>query len=417
LKGITQGRTKIVGVLAAIAVTATGLLGFTASGAGAAAPSGSTIQVGGMETVTGAPGATGKVTTATDVLAAWAKWENANGGLAGHKVAVTVLDDKADPAQASSNLKQLIEQDHAVAIVGNDASTTEPTWKAYIESQKTPVIGGTQYSANWFTSPMFYPVSTTVVTNVWAQVFAAKNAGKTKLASLLCSNSSVCQGASSIIAAASKDLGVDIVYNQLADANATSYTPQCIAMKNSGATVISPQGVNNVTLIRDCTRQNYKPLIITTNYVYSLDQIKATPQFQGLVGPSPSISPYNQYPATKDFFAAMKKYAPDYAPGGKKYQSSATMLAAIDSWEAGLAFAKAIENDAPAASATVTAADVIKGLSQFKDETLGNSNPPLTYSDGTAPNPQVKCFYLYKIKGTKYVDNLQGSVPKLYCQP
>jgi hypothetical protein len=65
----------------------------------------------------------------------------------------------------------------------------------------------------------------------------------------------------------------------------------------------------------------------------------------------------------------------------------------------------------------VTTADVIKGLSQFKDETLGGSNPPLTYSDGTAPNPQVKCFYLYKIKGAKYVDNLDGKVPKLYCQP
>jgi branched-chain amino acid transport system substrate-binding protein len=405
----------LVAAVALCAAVGTSVTSVTSAGA-ASGPSGPTIQVGSLETQTGGAGATGKITTSTDTLAAWAKWENAHGGIAGHKVAVTVLNDKADPAQASAALKELIEQDHVIAIVGQNASSTEPTWKTYIEAQKIPVIGGAEYSANWFTSPMFYPVSTTVLTNVWAQVFAAKNLGKTKLASLLCSNSSVCQGAAGLINAAAKDLGVDIVYNQLADANATSYTPQCIAMKNSGANVLSPQGVNNVTLIRDCGRQNYKPLIITTNFSYTLDQLKSTPQFEGLVGPTPSISPYNQYPATKDFFAALKKYAPDYAPGGKKYNSGG-MLAAIDSWEAGLAFAKAVENSGVAANANVTTADVIKGLSQFKDETLGGSNPPLTYSDGTAPNPQVKCFYLYKIKGAKYVDNLDGKVPKLYCQP
>jgi branched-chain amino acid transport system substrate-binding protein len=403
-------------VLAALAVAVTGLVGATSGGAGAATPKGTTLFIGSLETQTGAPGATGKITTATDVLAAWAKWTNANGGILGHPVKVKVLNDKADPAQAKSALKELVEQDNVLAIVGNDASSTEPTWKDYIQQQQVPVIGGTEYSANWFTAPMFYPVSTTVVSNVWGQVYAAKNAGKTKLASLLCSNSSVCQGASGIISSAAKDLNVDIVYNQLADANAVNYTPQCLAMKDAGATVAVPSGINNVTLVRDCSRQNYNPLIITTNYVYTLKQIQDTPQFDGLVGPSPAISPYNQYPATKDYFAAMKKYAPAYAPGGKQYING-TLLAAIDAWQAGQAFRKAVENANVTSSTEMTRQDLIKGLSMFKNETLGGSNPPLTYSDGTTPNPQVKCFYLYKIKGKKYTDYKKGAVPKLYCQP
>jgi len=382
----------------------------------AAAPSGTPIAIGSVETQTGAAGQTGKVTVATDALAAWAKWTNAHGGIAGHPVNVTVLNDRGDPAQASVDLKQLAEQDKVLAVVGEDAASTEPTWKSYIESQKLPVIGGEAYSANWFTSPYFYPVDTGSLATIWGQMFSAKNSGKTKVASLLCSNLSVCQLAVPLVTSAAKDQGMNIVFNQLADGNAVNYTPQCLAMKASGADVISPQGINNVTLIRDCNRQNYKPLVITTNYSYTLQQIKDTPQFEGLVGPSPAMSPYNEYPPTKDYFAALKKYAPDYAPGGKKFETGG-MLVALSAWQAGQAFAKAVENANVGASATVTRDDVVRGLSMFKNETLGGSNPPLTYSDGTSPNPQVKCFYLYKIKGGKYVENTQGGTEKLYCQP
>jgi len=55
-------------------------------------------------------------------------------------------------------------------------------------------------------------------------------------------------------------------------------------------------------------------------------------------------------------------------------------------------FQKAIENaDVPAGTA-VTRADLIKGLSMFKDETLGGITPPLSYGDGTKPNPGEPCF-------------------------
>jgi branched-chain amino acid transport system substrate-binding protein len=411
----TRARAVAVGVALALATAATGLVGV--GSAGAQQPKGTTITIGSVATETGGAQSTGKVTINPDTLNAWVKWTNAHGGIAGHPVKAIVMDDKADPAQASSILKQLVEDDHVAAIVGQ-TSTPEPTFKTYIEAQRVPVIGGTEYSANWFTSPMFYPVSTTVISNIYGFVKAASDAGAKKLASLLCSNSTVCQGAAPITAAAAKSLGMDVVYNQLADAQATSYTPQCLAMKEAGADVVSPQGVNNVTLIRDCTRQNYKPLYVTTNWQYSLDQIKSTPQFNGLIGAGPTMTPYSQYSVTKDRDAALKKYAPAYAPGGKQYNTSNVMIQMSDVWEAAEAFKLAVERSGVAASANVTPADVIKGLATFKNETLGGSNPPLTYSDGTQPNPQVKCFYIYKIKAPKYVDSLGANkLPKVSCQP
>ena len=84
-------------------------------------------------------------------------------------------------------------------------------------------------------------------------------------------------------------------------------------------------------------------------------------------------------------------------------------------FEAALGFRRAIVNADVAPKAIVTSADVIQGLSKFKGETLGGYAPPLTYGDGTAPNPQEKCVYLYKWKGTKFIP-LEGAT-KYTCQP
>ena len=84
-------------------------------------------------------------------------------------------------------------------------------------------------------------------------------------------------------------------------------------------------------------------------------------------------------------------------------------------WVGGVGFAKAITNAGVAASATATNEDVIKGLAKFNNETLGGYAPGITLSDGTKPNAQQKCIYLYKWKGLKFIP-----VPKMLeptCQP
>ena len=125
--GTINHRTRIGTPLAAL--LAVGLVASLVGGGPAAAaskPSGTEILIGQVATETGAAAATGTVTTARDGLAAWAKWTNAHGGIAGHPVTVKTLDDKADPAQSQADLKQLVENDHVVAIVGQ-AATPEPT--------------------------------------------------------------------------------------------------------------------------------------------------------------------------------------------------------------------------------------------------------------------------------------------------
>jgi branched-chain amino acid transport system substrate-binding protein len=271
---------------------------------------------------------------------------------------------------------------------------------------------------------MFYPATTTVVSNVWAQPYTAQQlAPNPKIASLLCSNSTVCQGATKLIAAGADQLHIPVVYNQTADASAVSYTPQCLAMKSSGANVVIPAGVNYVTFIRDCHRQGFHPLVITTNYGPTPQAIHQNPsELAGLAGPAPAFPPFEEFPETAGYFNLLRANAPTYLPGSSQYITGAvsgtTLQAAADSYVAAQVFAKALQNANIAANATATRDDLIRGLSMFNNETLGGITPPLTYSDGTKPNPQVKCFYLYKTANTPAAyETIPPHTLKLYCQP
>jgi hypothetical protein len=81
----------------------------------------------------------------------------------------------------------------------------------------------------------------------------------------------------------------------------------------------------------------------------------------------------------------------------------------------GEGFIKAIENANIAASATATNDDVIRGLSMFNKETLGGLTVPVTLSDGTKPNPQNECIFLYRWVGQTF-----EAVPAMFvptCMP
>lgn len=391
----------------------------TTGSAGASAPKGTTLLIGIIETQTGAAGATGKNVAGTDTLTAWVNWENAHGGVSGHPVKLIALNDNDDPAQAQSDIATL-QADHVLAIVGQDAAGTEPTWPTAINADGIPVIGGAFYSLDPLTYPLFYPATTTVISNVWGEIYAAKEAVKhPKVASLLCNNSSVCEGAVPLNNAAAKELNIPIVFNETASDTAVSYTPQCLAMKASGANVIDPQGVNDELLVRNCAQQGYHPIVITENYDTTPTQIKQSDGvLAGLVGPAPAFPGFEKFPATKLYWQILQKYYPTYLPGGNEYNSG-TLQITTDTFVAAQAFAKAIQFADVPADKTVTRAELEAGLSMFHDQTLGGISPPLTYGNGTTTkNSQVLCFYLFKtIKNSPYYQTIPPNSMKEYCQP
>ncbi|HEY2331016.1 MAG TPA: ABC transporter substrate-binding protein, partial [Acidimicrobiales bacterium] len=227
-----------------------------ATGTTLPAPTGTPIKIGWISTVTSTTGSTAN--QEKDTMEAWASWTNSHGGLNGHPVQVAYADDKADPAVGLAAVKDLVENQHVIAIVGESAASTQQTWAPYVLSKKIPVVGGAEIDALWFTNPMFYPIGGSVITNIWGQMKSAAEAGNKKVAVVLCTENPACAQAQPLFTKNATDVGMQMVYNALASTTQASYTAECLAAKNAGAEAVA-NFTNVVVMVRDCSRQNFKP--------------------------------------------------------------------------------------------------------------------------------------------------------------
>lgn len=409
--GSRIARIGAMSVLLSLVIPAAVLAGPTSANASTTKATGTPLVIGSIQDET-ASGVSGSSTQGADALEAWTKWTNAHGGINGHPVKLIILDSKSDPAVGLADAQTLVQSDHAIALVGIGGATDQ-TWASYMLSQKVPVIGGQQIDAEWFTNAMFYPVGGTVISDIWGIEKAAALEGVKKAGVLLCTSTPACAQAEPLFKTDATSVGIDLVYDSAASATQPSYTAECLAMKESGAQAIAAF-VNDVVLARDCARQNYDPKWQNADGGPGVSTVEASSALGDSVGSSDHflcLGPQTSQIA--EYTEVMKKYAPQWLPGGKKYATAATDSDCAD-FEAALAFRQAILNADIAPKATATAADVVRGLSMFKGETLGGYAPPLTYGNGTAPNSQEKCVYLYKMKGTKFLPLLGPT--KYTCQ-
>jgi branched-chain amino acid transport system substrate-binding protein len=95
----------------------------------------------------------------------------------------------------------------------------------------------------------------------------------------------------------------------------------------------------------------------------------------------------NDLPAEREYAAALARYAPTLE------QASSTSAV----WTSG-ALLREISKTLPA---TVTSADLLKGLYQVKNNDLGGIAPPLTFVEGK-PAPDFTCYFIQKIVGGKF---------------
>ncbi|MFI5052912.1 MAG: ABC transporter substrate-binding protein [Acidimicrobiia bacterium] len=406
-----RARQVIVGMVAASLALAFAGASAAQASARRAGPTGTPLVIGYIGSETGGAGGVSS-TQGRDSFDAWVKWTNTHGGINGHPVKAYYANDKSDPAVALSAVKDLAENKKVVAIVGQSVSNVG-TWASYAKDQNLPVVGGTSIDATWFTNQMFYPVGATVLSQIWGQMAAAAAAGAKRVGVLLCTEVAACQGARAIFKAQATANGLTETYDAVASATQPSYTAECLAAKDAKVQAFAAF-VPLPVLSRDCARQGFHPKWINANDLPPRTAIKAAPELGRTVGAGGHWNCMGPaQPATKAFNAAMNKYHPEYMKGGKLYDQQAEVL--CSTWDAGMAFKKAIENANVAATATATRQDVIKGLAMFKGETLGGFSGPLTFNDGTVPNPQQKCVFLYKWQGTTFVPVPKNST--YTCQP
>jgi branched-chain amino acid transport system substrate-binding protein len=329
-------------------------------------------------------------------LQGWAAWTNARGGINGHPVKLTVLDDGGNATTSLQDAKQLVEGDHAIAIVG-ELSLVDVAWANYVKQQGVPVIGAALFNSTFLTNPDFFPTGAQVPTLVYGLVDQARKVGKTKVGVMACAEAPACAQFAPLIAGLGAKVvgGVSVPYNSKITVTQPSYTANCLSAQNANAEaqVVVENAATVVRVADQCAQQGYKPLQL--NLSGTVGQAWASDaNLDGAIGiePNPVLADQS-IPATKEFHQALSRYAPDV--------TSSADYNEVDSWvwSAAQAFALAAKRANIGPDSTPT--DVTKGLLTFKNETVGGLTPPLTYKPG-APG-LVGCYYVTQVKGGKFI--------------
>ena len=153
-----------------------------AASSSVAGPSGKAIVVGMICSCTGPESAA--VGNNISVIKAWADHVNASGGLNGYPVKVITMDDQQNAATSLQDAKQLVEQDHVMAIVG-ESSFVDASFAPYVQSAGVPVVGGSNFEASFQSNPDFFPSGGDQISGLIGQFALAKQAGKKVFGCLL----------------------------------------------------------------------------------------------------------------------------------------------------------------------------------------------------------------------------------------
>jgi branched-chain amino acid transport system substrate-binding protein len=391
-------RVLVIGVaLATIASTA-----ITASASVPRKASGPPLIIGWVGDTSGPQGVAGQQTRAG--LEAWVADVNAGDGLNGHRVKLIARDVGTDSSKALATVRDLVENEGVIAFVGNASSDTDASFLPYLKERNIPIIGAQGYSQALSNQPISFPAATSLIPDVYMQLFAAADAGAKKFGLFWCSSNTACAGAVPLYDNFANQNNIELVFDQKLDDTASEFTADCLAAQNADVDALGIAAASNVgqRVIRSCVRQHYNPVYVVpaSGYTDDLLALAEDGTLKHLVVPSDTFLWFvKKGAAQREFHTAVRKYAPD-VPLGPPIALG---------WMAG----KLLEAAGANLPDNATTQDVLDGLYALKDETLGGLAPqPLTFTKGAGT--EVKCWFMAEVKGGK-LRALNGGKPQ--CQP
>ena len=173
-----------------------------------------------------------------DTLLMMVEQLNAKGGVKGHPIELTIMDNKSDETESVLAVKTLIEKG-ALAILGASSSGTSMAMIKTVESEKVPMIS--LAAASSIVEPTserqwVYKTAQSDIVMISKIISYLKKNNLNKVAFLYMNNSFGDNGKKAISAAV-KDSGITIVAEEKFDANDKDMTPQLTKVKASGAQV------------------------------------------------------------------------------------------------------------------------------------------------------------------------------------
>jgi branched-chain amino acid transport system substrate-binding protein len=397
----TTSSTEPAPTASTAAATSTSIPASAGTGSSTAgAATGAPIVLGSICSCTGPAAAS--LGDSGKVITAWVKSVNSSGGINGHPVKLTVLDDGENPATSLQDAKELVEQDHVMAIV-SDASLVDSSWAKYIRSTGVPVVGGISANGTFGVQPDFYASGSTLIPLLVGTVAEAK--GKKNFGVMYCAEEPVCAQLVPLVEGIGKGDGLKVTPQSIS-ATAPSYAAPCLALKSAGvdALYIADNGPTVERVVAGCHQQGYNPLNVV-QATTSSNQLLKDPVFNGALLTGTNANPYDaSLPAVKAFQDAVNKYDPGLLT------SSSFAYDSYSAWTGGALFEAAAT--AGKLTPTSTPADVKKALYSLKNETLGGLVSPLTFTPGKPAF--TPCWFTGQIEGGKFT-SLAGDKPT--CLP
>ncbi|HWB65635.1 MAG TPA: ABC transporter substrate-binding protein [Mycobacteriales bacterium] len=318
---------------------------------------------------------------------AWVAAVNAGGGVACHPIRYIVKDDGGDPSTSQSQVQQLVEQDHIVAMVDMDSPIAGNASVRYLTEHRIPVIGSEGGSDWFYSSPVYFPQLTSgnnaVAGIIDAIAAIAKGTDKHTVGTITCIEVQLCSSAYAVAPGLAAKQHLRVAYRGQVSLTQPDFTSSCQSAQRAGVNYLDiGLDTNSIErVIKDCTSIGFHPLYFTGGPLET-PSLAADPQAEGFYVAS-YVDLYNDTanPQIRSMRAALAKYAPGLAPS----------IGTTVGWAAAQLFQWALEH-----AATPTSAGLLKALVSVRHNDLGGITQPLTFTAGHDA-PRVTCFWLGQI--------------------
>jgi branched-chain amino acid transport system substrate-binding protein len=356
---------------------------------------GTPVVIGNIGEYSGAVGAS--LASGQPMVQVVAKWLNAHGGLNNHPIKIITADDQSDPSRYLALAKDMVENQHAIAFLGNMVPLSAPGADPYLTQKGVAVIGGDGAAPLWFQSPDMFFAGTTYAGLASGSLSYMVQQKKPKVAALYCGEAAPCRAYNQAFGAAAPGKGAQVVYTAQISLAQPDFTAECLQAQSHGAQVLSlgMDADSVVRVTRSCVQQGYRPLFATASLVL-VNSLAQDPDTNGIIATVPTFPWFqNDLPGEHDYHQAIQQYAPNLP----------TSTSTSAEWIAGLMLQAAGAH----LPANPVPADIQNGLWSIKDSTFGGLTPPTTFTKGQ-PSPAQNCYYLVQNRDGQWVGP-NGSQP------
>jgi branched-chain amino acid transport system substrate-binding protein len=354
-----------------------------------------TIVIGNIGTYTGPLAST--LGGIPQVLNAWSTIVNNQGGLDGYKV--NLVNDDVGSAPAGTDLRdaqQLINNDHAAAIIDYEGNNADAAWLKYADAANVPVLVGVPLGIADIANKDVFPISTTVL----AYIASVESLAKTHGSKFGIADEQASSATAQLFKAFAPAFGLQIPVAVQLNPESPDFTAFCSLAKGVQSYFVAGPSSFTTNIGDQCHGQGLAaPQILGSHEV--LPAWKADPAFNGSGIIDFLATPF--WSTATPAGAAYRNMLAKYTQGIIGTELDQTYP------ESAWALGQLISTTTARVKGTLSGPTLKAALYTFKGETLGGLTQPLTFTPNQPTD--LRCYFSWTISNKNYLVPPGGGTP------